>query len=159
MSRVPRNIVVSVGEDDNVLFQTPDGRVMRAVRWALTDEGTAAARAGYVCLLCLEDLGVPFADCPICTPCHGFVPSRDQARLFAAMYEGTIVNPEDEGIVGVDREEFDRTAEAVAELNDRLGRGFEERREELGVMTFDEQDAKLERAAWRKKSGIWVPGA
>ena len=47
VSRVPRDIVISVDQVDDVLFQTHDGRLMRAVRWNLSDEGNEVVRQGY----------------------------------------------------------------------------------------------------------------
>lgn len=151
--------MVGVDQADDVLFETHDGRLMRAVRWNLTDEGNSAVRQGYVCLLCAGDLPERFADCPICTPCHGYSPGTDQVALYAKLYLGEFDNPEDAFMADVGREDFERTAAAVQELNAEFARRHEERRDELGAMTFDAQDDKLERAAWRKRSGIWVPGA
>lgn len=158
MSRIPRNIVVSVDQTDDVLFETHDGRLMRAVRWSLTEEGNSVVRQGYVCLMCLGDLPEKFSDCPICTPCHGYAPGRDQIELYAKLYLGEHDNPEDAFMADVGRDKFERTAAAVQELNEAFARRHEERKEQLGEMTFDAQDDKLERAAWQKKSGIWVPG-
>jgi len=158
VSRVPRDIVISVDQVDDVLFQTHDGRLMRAVRWNLSDEGNEVVRQGYVCLLCLGDLPERFGDCPICTPCHGYCPGTDQMELYAKLYLGEFDNPEDTFLEDVGKEEFAKTAHAVQELNEAFSKAHEEKADKLGVMTFDGQAENLERAAWRKKSGIWVPG-